>query len=58
MITRNILVATAKKGWNPENGLDEARYLTYYKWTGTEETVIPLQKELYDFAQIRLRART
>jgi nicotinamide phosphoribosyltransferase len=57
-VQKDPVTAANKKGWNPEDGLDESRYLTYYKWTGVEETVIPLEKELFDFVQIRTRART
>lgn len=56
-VQKDPITATNKKGWNPEMGLDETRYLTYYKWTGKENTVIPNEKELFDFKAIRERAR-
>ena len=56
-VQKDPITAANKKGWNPENGLDESRYMTYYKWTGAETTIIPNEVEIFDFAKIRERAR-
>jgi nicotinamide phosphoribosyltransferase len=56
-VQKDPITAANKKGWNPENGLDESRYIVYYKWTGTEVKVLPNETLIFDFAAIRGRAR-
>ena len=56
-VQKDPITASNKKGWNPENGLDESKYIVYYKWTGAETNVLPNETLIFDFAAIRGRAR-